>query len=96
MYINTHIRVSPAHTRTHTHTPHTHNTHTQTHAIDMVTPVHTHTHTHLQQPFDMPKAPGDFGDVTKAATVKHVFSEMFKGNLLPAKVSGWVWEWVRG
>lgn len=34
----------------------------------------------------MPKAPGDFGDVTKAATVKHVFSEMFKGNFLPAKV----------
>jgi fatty acid desaturase len=40
----------------------------------------------ITQPFDMPKAPGDFGDVTKAATVKHVFSEMFKGNFLPAKV----------
>ena len=52
----------------------------------MKTPVHTLTHTHVKQPFEMPKAPGDFGDVTKAATVKHVFSEMFKGNFLPAKV----------
>ena len=40
----------------------------------------------ITQPFQMPKAPGDFGDVTKAATIKHVVSEMFKLNFLPAKV----------
>jgi len=43
----------------------------------------------IVQPFQMPKAPGDFhgsGDVTKAATIKHVVSEMFKFNFLPAKV----------
>ena len=34
----------------------------------------------------MNQAPGDFGDVTKAATIKHAVSEMFKLNFLPAKV----------
>ena len=42
--------------------------------------------TSIVQPFDMPTAPGDFGDVTKAATIKHAVSEMFKLNFLPAKV----------
>ena len=34
----------------------------------------------------MPPAPGDFGRATKAATIKTVFSEVFKGNLYPLKV----------
>jgi len=40
--------------------------------------------TSIKQPFEMPKAPGDFGDVTKAATIKHAISEMFKLNFRPA------------
>jgi len=38
------------------------------------------------QPFELSRAPGDFGDVSKAATIKYVFTEMFKLNFLPAKV----------
>jgi len=39
----------------------------------------------IQQPFEMPPADGDFKGATKAATIKHVFSSIFQGNLLPLK-----------
>ena len=36
------------------------------------------------QPFVLPKAPGDFGSATKAATIKYVFAEMARFNFQPA------------
>jgi len=36
-------------------------------------------------PFKLPPSPGDYGDVTKAATIKYVVAEMFKLNFAPAK-----------
>jgi len=38
------------------------------------------------QPFKMPPAPGNFGTSTKAATIKDVFFQAFKGNFYPFKV----------
>ena len=51
--------------------------------------AHTIQHANCLTPILPPhvnQAPGDFGDVTKAATIKHAVSEMFKLNFLPAKV----------
>mmetsp|Transcript_9825 Transcript_9825/g.19102 ORF Transcript_9825/g.19102 Transcript_9825/m.19102 type:complete len:482 (-) Transcript_9825:313-1758(-) len=39
-----------------------------------------------RQPFEMPPAPGEYGDSTKAATIKTVLTSMFKLNFYPLKV----------
>jgi fatty acid desaturase len=39
-----------------------------------------------EQPFNLPKAPGDFGDATKQATIKYAIAEAFSFNFKPTLV----------